>query len=130
MVVLVGAVAVAVESWRDRAHHRRWAETRPALDKDGFVRLAAAQGVACDLAEFLWAEFSPYCHRPLTPYPSDRIYRDLRIDPWDIRDIALRFEERSGREVGDDTMSMPDPTLAEFGRALAGAKLPEEALCR
>lgn len=61
----------------------------------------------------------PYYFRPLTPYPSERVYGDMKIDPDDINNIALKFEKRFGVWLGEVPIRCPNgPTIAELGVSL------------
>ena len=84
-----------------------------------------AAGVRTDVAGFMWDQAEPYYFQPLTPYPSDRIYGDLKIDPDDISYLAMDFENRFKVKFGCARIDCPDdPTIAELALALQEAGQP------
>ncbi len=124
---IVGGIALAifvvctiVWNRRERRRQRALAVTRLPLTEAEFSARLLGYGVATDLAAFIWEELQPYYFAPLTPHPSDRIYGDMKIDPDDISDIAVRYEKRFGVWLGEVTLACPaDPTIGEFAAALA-----------
>lgn len=84
-----------------------------------FVREMVAGGVTEASAGWIWDQFQPYYFKPLTPYPGDRIYGDLKIDGDDISEMALVYEKTFGGWFGDNPIDCsPDPTLMELALAL------------
>ncbi len=98
------------------------ASDRDSLNADSFVEAMGALGVSAPTATYLWDKLEPYYIRPLTPYPSDRIFADMRIDPDDISDIVVDYEKAMGGWLGENYDSFPsDPTIAELGVTLEQA---------
>ncbi|MGN6271257.1 MAG: hypothetical protein ACTHM0_15340 [Sphingomonas sp.] len=110
---------MVVLTLRERRRQIAIARTRPALDEGAFCSRMEDMGVSNALAQFVWREIQPYYFRPLTPWPSDRIYGDLRIDPDDISDITVRYEEEFSVQLMENPIDCPpDPTLAQWMVAL------------
>lgn len=109
-------VVLTLREWRRQI---ALAGTRSALDETTFCGRMEDAGVPSALALFIWREIQPYYFRPLTPWPSDRIYGDLRIDPGDISDIMQRYEKEFSVELTRSLSDCPpDPTLAQWALAL------------
>ena len=95
---------------------------RPALDAEEFSARMVLHGVRQPVAEFFWKEFQVYYFKPLTPYPTDRIYGDLKIDPEDISYLAADYEKKFRVKLGRDAVEAPeDPSLAELAMSLQRA---------
>jgi hypothetical protein len=104
---------------RERLRQRELARTRTPLTRAESVDQMRALGLSSDIAEFLWAELKLHYFEPLTPYPSDRIYGDLKIDPDDVSDTAVRYEKQFGVRLTSNPLKCPaDPTILELGLAL------------
>lgn len=126
---VVGGLAFAgfviwtvIANLRERRRQRELAAARIPLTKDEFANLLVNSGIEEPLAAFLWDELKPYYSAPLTPYPSDRIYGDMKIDPDDTSDIAVRYEKHFDVWLGEVPIDcVADPTIAELGLALQRA---------
>ena len=117
MVALAGWTGVA--TWRDCRRQRAWAATRSSTSQVDSARQMLDAGLSGPVADWLWAEIQPYYTRPLTPYASDRIYADLRIDPDDISEVAHRYQKLFRVRLGEDPVPCPaDPTWAELCTSL------------
>ncbi|MBR0553828.1 hypothetical protein [Stakelama marina] len=107
---------------RERRRQQFLAMKRKPLSEHDFCALMVCKDVRPAVASFLWNAFLPYYFRPLTPYPDDRVYGDMKIDPDDVSDIAVRYEKDFGVELaGNPFECRADPTLAELGIALQRA---------
>lgn len=110
---------MGVLTLRERRRQIALAGTRSALDETKFCSRMEDAGAPSALALFIWREIQPYYFRPLTPWPSDRIYGDLRIDPGDISDIMMRYEKEFSVELPKHLFDCPpDPTLEQWALAL------------
>lgn len=123
--MIAGVSLVAFVLWtivinvREHRRQRQIATTRAPLSQEHFIDLLTAEGIERRLAAFLWAELTPHYVSSLTPYPSDRLCGDLKIDPDDINDIAPNYEERFGAWLGEVPIDCPDdPSIVAFAAAL------------
>ena len=91
------------------------------MESTEFKRRLQAAGVEERVAEFVWDEFQPYYFSPLTPYPEDRPFSDMRIDGDDLSDIVTEFEKKFHRHWGGEWVGPEDPTLIEFALALSAS---------
>lgn len=118
-IIAVIVLLMVLMTLRERSRQIALARTREPLDEVAFCGKMESAGVPAALAHFIWREIQPYYFRPLTPWPTDRIYHDLRIDPDDISDITMRYEKAFSTKLMKNPVDCPsDPTLAQWMVAL------------
>jgi hypothetical protein len=74
-------------------------------------------GAGSETAEFICSEFRTYYTAGLTPYPEDRVFSTLRIDPGDIEDAVQEYWKLREWELPSLTepkLVPSDPTLVEL----------------
>jgi hypothetical protein len=119
----VAAVAALtlILNLRLRRRHLAIAETRPPLDKRAFAESMHQGGVSNDVSGFLWNSFIPYCCKPLTPHPADRVFYDLEIDPDDLGISYLPTRRSLGCESLASRWMVGRPHALTVGRDLQAA---------
>jgi hypothetical protein len=101
----------------DRRRFRRLARGRSVTTWEEFEHELMEAGVSGSTACFIVDQLKSYYIGGLTPYPTDRVYSTLRIDPGDIEDVIedyWRFRAWELPPLSDPQLCPDDPSLVEF----------------